>query len=90
MTREEYRHRAKVEGTRDEVQAENYSFSHTFLAPLGQLAVGEGSLYRSQTNKTSLNMQVGNSPFKKLVELLNHQSLATRKILSLKHSEGLV
>ena len=50
MTREEYGHRAKVEGTRDKVQAENYSFSHTFLAPLGQLAVVGGSLYRSQTN----------------------------------------
>ena len=42
MTREEYGHRAKVEGTEGEVQAENYSFSHTFLALHGQLAVGGG------------------------------------------------
>ena len=60
MTREEYRHRAKVEGTEGEVQAENYSLSHTFLAPLGQLAVGGGSLYNVQIpNKLNIIKHAG-------------------------------
>ena len=51
MTREEYGHRAKVEGTGDKVQPENYSLSHTFLALLGQLAVGGGSLSKHTKNQ---------------------------------------
>ena len=71
MTREEYGHRAKVEGTGDEVQAENYSFSHTFLALLGQLAVGRGSLSK-HTKTCRLEIVLSRS-------LLNCQLFAIRK-----------
>ena len=74
MTREEYGHRAKVEGTGDKVQPENYSLSHTFLTLLGQLAVGGGSLSKHTKNQQTCRLEIVLSR-----SLLNCQLFAIRK-----------